>query len=123
MRFLYSIHCIIKNLFEKKIDNEPACNDKYIKTKINSYNTKFWGHKTPTEGEHYARFSLMLLDSIVNVDKKYNLLIFLKKRKYAIKKKKIINAINQELDLDEFDDDDDKYDNNMLILLNAKIIF
>ena len=67
----------------------------------------------------------MLLDSIVNVDKKYNLLIFLKKRKYAIKKKKIINAINQELDLDEFDDDDDddKYDNNMLILLNAKIIF
>ena len=65
----------------------------------------------------------MLLDSIVNVDKKYNLLIFLKKRKYAIKKKMIINAINQELDLDEFDDDDDKYDNNMLILLNAKIIF
>ena len=26
MRFLYSIHCIIKNLFEKKIDNEPVCN-------------------------------------------------------------------------------------------------
>ena len=62
-------------------------------------------------------FSVILLDSIVNVDKKYHLQIFLKEWKYAMKKKKIMNAINEELKLDESDDDDDddddKYDNEI----------
>ena len=57
-------------------------------------------------------FSVILLDSIVNVDKKYHLQIFLKEWKYAMKKKKIMNAINEELKLDE-SDDDDKYDNEI----------
>ena len=42
----------IKKLFEKKFDSEPFCNDKYIKAKINSYNTNFYGNKTPIEGVH-----------------------------------------------------------------------
>ena len=68
----------IKNLFEKKFDSEPVYNDKYIKAKINSYNTNFYGNKTPIEDEHYTCFSAIFLDSIVNVDKKYHPKILLK---------------------------------------------
>ena len=35
----------IKNLFKKESDSEPVYNDKYIKTKINSYNMNFYGNK------------------------------------------------------------------------------
>ena len=81
----------IKNLFDKEFDSEPVYNNKYIKVEINLYNASFYGNKTPIGGEHYTCFSVILLDSIVNVDKKYHPQIFLNKCKYAIKKKKIMN--------------------------------
>ena len=42
-----------------------------------------------------------MLDSIVRADKKYNLQTFLKECKYAVKKKKLMNTINEELKLDK----------------------
>ena len=47
---------------------------------------------------------------IVNVEKKYYPQIFLKQYRDGIKKKKVMNAITEELKLDESDDEDDKYD-------------
>ena len=79
-------------------------NDKYIKVKINLYDTNFDGNKTPIKGGHYTCFFVILLDSIVNVDKKYHPQVFWKECKYAVKKKKIMNTINKELKLDESDD-------------------
>ena len=61
-----------------------------------------------------------MLDSIVNEDKKYHLQILLKECKYSIRKKKIINTINEELKLHE--SDDDEYMMMNIIFLNAKII-
>ena len=95
----------IKNLFKKEFDSEPVYNDKYIPAKINLYDTSFYGYKTPIEGEHYTCFSAILLDSI-NVDKKYHPQMFFKECKYAVKKKTIMNTINEELKLDEFDEDE-----------------
>ena len=63
-------------------------NDKYIKDKINLHDTNFCGNKTPIEGENYTCFTVILLDSIANVDKKYYSQIFLKECKYAVKIKK-----------------------------------
>ena len=52
---------------------------------------------------------LTLLDSIfVNSNKKYYPQIFLEECKYAIKDKKIINTINEDLKLNESDDESDK---------------
>ena len=99
----------VKNVFGKEFDSEPMYNDKYIKAKINLYNTNFYDNKTPIESEYYTCFSVILLDCIVNVDKKYHLQIFLKECKYAIKKKKITNTINEELKLDESGDDKHVY--------------
>ena len=47
----------------------------------------------------------MLLASVVNVDKKYYPEMFLKECKYAVRKKKMMNTICEELKLDESDDD------------------
>ena len=89
----------ITNLFERKFDSEPVYNDKYIKARTCLYNTNFYGKGTPIEGKHYTCFFVKLLDSIVNVDNKYHPRIILKECKYAIKTKKIMNAINEELKL------------------------
>ena len=67
----------VKNLLEENFDSEPVYNDKYIKTKINSYDANLYD-VTLYEGEHYACFSVILLDFIVNVDKRYHPQIFLK---------------------------------------------
>ena len=60
--------------------------------------------------------------------KKYYPQILLEECKYALKKKKIINAINSELKLDESDDESDNdksnesVDINLLNLMKIKIM-
>ena len=67
----------VKNLVNIKFDNEPVYgdNDKYIKTKIKIYddnvNTNFQGKKVPKENASCKCLSLIMLDSIVKVKKKY----------------------------------------------------
>ena len=48
---------------------------------------------------------MILQDSVVIIDKKYYPQIFLEECKYTVEKKKIINVINEEINLDESDDD------------------
>ena len=61
----------------KKINSEPVYNDKFIKTKVNLYNTPFLFKKIPKEVECYTCLSIILLDSIINVDNKYYTQVFL----------------------------------------------
>ena len=50
-------------------------NNKYIKTKIKMYgdraNTNFQGKKVPIENASYKWLSLIMLDSVIRVNKKY----------------------------------------------------
>ena len=47
----------VSNIMKNKFDSEPVYNDKYIKTKIKSYegkmNTNFHGNKVLREGSQY----------------------------------------------------------------------
>ena len=88
-------------------------NDKYIKTKIKIYNdkvyTNFQHNKIPKDNEYCACLSVILLDSIfVNSNKEYYPQIFLEECKYAIKGRKIVNAINEDLKSNESDDESDE---------------
>ena len=49
---------------------------------------------------------MLLLDSFVRVNQKYYPQILLEEWKYVVKKKNTINAIREELNLDESDDDE-----------------
>ena len=92
-------------------------NNKYIKTKIKIFNdtvyTNFQHNKIPKDNEYCACLSVILLDSIfVNSNKEYYPQIFLEECKYATKDRKIVNAINEDLKLNESDDesDDESYE-------------
>ena len=67
----------ISNLLDVKFDSEPVYGDvdRYIKTKIKMYgdrvNTYFQGKKVPKENASYKCLSLIMLDSVVRVNKRY----------------------------------------------------
>ena len=84
----------VSSLINIKCDSEPVHgdNDKYIKTKMNLYgdkvNTNFRGKKIPNEKASYKCLSLVMLDSVIRVNKKYYPQTLLEKCKYEIQKNK-----------------------------------
>ena len=102
----------IKDSFGKRLDSEPVYNDKYIKSEISLYSINFYDTKMLIENKRYICLFVILLDStFANLHKEYYSQIFLKECKYTVKSKKIMNNINEELELDESDDEyDDLYE-------------
>ena len=82
----------VKNLLNVKFDSEHVCGDnKYIKTKIKIYmmvmeTQIFKVKKIPKENTSYRCLSLIMLDSVVTVKKKYYPQTLLEECKYEIKK-------------------------------------
>ena len=62
---------------DKEFDSETIYGDvdKYIKAKIKTYenkvDTNFQGQKVPKENASYKCISLIMLDSVIRVNKKY----------------------------------------------------
>ena len=104
----------VGNLLNIEFDSEPVYGDvdKYIKTQIKTYgdkvNTNFQGQKVPKENASYKCISLIMLDSIIRVNKKYYRQTLLEECKYAIKNK-IENLINHDLSLSSSDESDNEF--------------
>ena len=103
-----------------EFNGEPVYgdNDKYIKTKIKLYgdkvNTNFQGKKVPKENASYKCLPLIMLDSVIRINKKYYLQTLLEECKYEIKKNKIENIINDNLDQSSSDNENDSdFDNEI----------
>ena len=98
----------INNVMNIEFDGEPVYgdNEKYIKTKIKMYedrvNTNFQGKKVPKENASYKCLSLIMLDSVIRANKKYYQTL-LEDCKYVIRKNKMENLINYDLDLSSSD--------------------
>ena len=81
----------VGNLLTFEFDSEPVYGDvdKYIKTKIKMYgdrvNTNFQGKKVPKENASYKCISLIVLDSVVRVNKKCYPQTLLEECKYVIR--------------------------------------
>ena len=90
----------ISNLMNIEFDSEPVYgdNDKYIKAKAKMYegrvNTNFQGKKVPKENSSYKCISLITLDSVIRVNKKYYPQTLLEEYKYAVRKNKMENLTN-----------------------------
>ena len=106
----------ISNLLKKGFDSKQVYNGKKIKNKTNIYNNKintnFPDNKVLGDNECCTYLSVTLLHSVVKINKDYYPQIFLEKCKYAIKKKKIMNLINEGLNLDEPSDETDDDNSN-----------
>ena len=77
-----------------EFDSEPVYgdNDKYIKTKIKLHgdkvNANFQDKKLPKENASYKCLSLIILDSVIRVNKKYYPQTLLEEYKYELKRMK-----------------------------------
>ena len=87
-----------------------------IKAKIKSYgdkvNANFQGKKIRKENPSYKCLSLVMLDSVVRVSKKQYPQTLLEECKYEMKKTKMENLINDDLDLSSSDDETDNESDN-----------
>ena len=67
----------VKNSIKREFDSKPVYNEKYLKTKIKSYNgkinTNFHNNKVPREGSQFICLSVILINSFFRTDKNYYL--------------------------------------------------
>ena len=86
-------------------------NDKNTKKKIKIYgdkvNTHFHGKEIPKEKTACKRLSWIMLDSVIRVNKKYYLQTLFVECKNEIKKTKMENLINDDLEPNSFDNETD----------------
>ena len=99
-------------------DSEPVYgnNNKYIKTKIKIYddnvNINFQGKKVSKQNTSCKCLSLIMLDSVVKVKKKYYPQTLLEECKYEIKKTKMEMVINNDLEKSSTDESGNEFDND-----------
>ena len=101
------IEGLMKINFESK--SVYGDNNKYIKTKIKTYagsiNTNFHNKKMPKEKAPCKCLSIIMIESVIKVNKKYYSQTLLEECKYIQEKTKIENYINEDLENSESDSD------------------
>ena len=74
-------------------------------------NTNFQGKKVPKENASYKCLSLIMLASVIRVNKTFHPQTLLEECKYVIRKNKIKNLISNDLNLSSSDESDNESDN------------
>ena len=106
----------ISSLVGKSFNSEPVYveSDKNIKTKIKSYggnvNTNFQGKKISKENTSCECLSLIMLDSVIKINKKYYPQTLLEECEYEINKNKMKNWVNDGFDSSLSDESDSEPD-------------
>ena len=94
----------IEGLMKINFESKPVYgdDDKYIKTKIKTYAgsiiTNFHNKKMPKEKAPYKCLSIIMIDSVIKVNKKYYPQTVLEECKYVQEKIKVKNYINEDLE-------------------------
>ena len=101
----------IKSILNVKFHSQPIYDDKYIKTKVktfnNTVNTLFSGDEIPKERIHYVCISAIFMDSVLRTDKKNYPQVYLEQCKYKIKKRELVSFINDEINFSSDNNSDD----------------
>ena len=91
----------IKNKLNIKFHSMPVYDEKYMKTKATEFDgvikTKFLGNRIPKENKQYTCIAYITIDSVMRVEKKNYLQVYLEECKYGIKKIQMSRFINTEL--------------------------
>ena len=101
----------VKSILNVKFHSQPIYDDKYIKTKVktfnNTINTLFSGDEIPKEIIHYVCISAICVYSVLRTDKKSYPQVCLEQCKYKIKKRELVGFIDDEVNLSSDDDSDE----------------
>ena len=98
-----------KSVLNVKFHSQPIYDDKYIKTKVktfnNAINTLFSGDEIPKERVHFLCISAICIDSVLRTDKKNYPQVYLEQCKYKIKERELVSFTDDEVNLSSHDSD------------------
>ena len=105
---------VIRKLLKVNFTVSPVRDDKYFVAKLKIFDridrATFTNNIIPIERNHYTYILAIDIDSVLKIDnKRVYPQAYLKQCKYKLKKRKIVNFIDEEI-ID--DDTDDSYDND-----------
>ena len=99
----------IKDILNVKFHSQPIYDDRYIKTKTKTFNnminTLFSGDEIPKERIHYVCIAAIFIGSVLRVDKKNYPQVYLEQCKYRMRKRKLVDFIDNEVDISLGDSD------------------
>ena len=107
---------VIKRLLKLIFAANPIRNDKYILAKLKIFHkvnrTTFTKNIVPMEKIHYICIPAIDIDSVLKIDKKAFPQAYLEQCKYKLRKRRVVNFIDDEIVDDDSDDDneDNGYD-------------
>ena len=117
---------LIKNKLGIKFQSEPIYEQKYLKAKVREFDgvikTNILGNDMPKENIHYTCIACITIDSVMWIDKKNHLQVYLEECKYKIKKIQVSRFINTELKSDSDSSDlevESKSDNELMAKLKS----
>ena len=95
---------VIKDKLGIKFHREPVDEYKYLRVKLREFEgiikTNFLGKGVPKENMHYTSIACITTDSVMKMDKKYFLQVYLEECKYKVKKIQMPKFMNTELKSD-----------------------
>ena len=102
---------VIKDKLGIKFHSKPVYEYKYLKAKVREFDgvikTNFLGNDMPKENMHYTCIACITIDSVLRIDKKNHLQVYLEECKYRAKKIQMSRFINTELKSDSESSDSD----------------
>ena len=88
----------IKMILSVKFDRQPVYDDKYITTRVKTFEdkviTKFIDNEIPKENTHYLCIDVICVDSVIKLEKENFPRINLEQCKFGLKKKKDIDLFD-----------------------------
>ena len=111
---------VIRNILKIDFTVNPVRDHIYLVAKLKRFNkinrTTFPNNATPRERSHYICIPIIDIDSVLKIDKKAYRQAYLEQCKYKLKKRKIVNYIDDEI-IDEDSDIDDAIDSHLNFLV------
>ena len=114
---------VIRKLLKVKFAANPVRDDEYLVAKLKIFNkikrTTFNNNNIPTERDHYICIPAIDIDSVLKIDhKRAYPQAYLEQCKYKLKKRKVVNYIDDEI-IDE--DSDSDYNDAVASHLNFSV--
>ena len=109
---------VVKKLLKVDFAVDSVRDDKYLVAKLKIFDrinrTTFNNNFIPIERNHYICIPAIDIDSVLKIDKRAYPQAYLEQRKYKLKKRKIVNYIDDEIiDEDSDSDIDDAIDSHL----------
>ena len=99
----------VSNVIKKEFESKPLYNEKYLKTKIRSYNGKIntncHNNKIPKEGFQCTCPSVLLIRTVYRKDKDCYSQVVLEEFKYVVTEIKMSKFINDDKEISSDDSD------------------